>query len=66
MDMKKLFALLLLISAFACNGPMQVTGNPDDHSATSGTLGSAKAENQLPDETRDTTARADTINHKKR
>ncbi len=64
--MKKLLALLMLIFAFACNEPMQITGNPDDHSATSGTLGSANAENQLPKETRDTTTRADTTIHKKK
>lgn len=63
--MKKLFTLLMLIFAFACNEPMQVTANPDDHSATSGTLGSANAENQLPNETRDTASRADTAIHKK-
>lgn len=62
--MKKSFTLLMLIFASACNEPMHVTANPDDHNATSGTLGSAKSENQLPNETRDTAARADTINHK--
>lgn len=64
--MKKLFALLMLIFALACSEPMQVTAHPDDHSATSGTLGSAKAENQLPKQTLDTASHADTIIHKKK
>lgn len=64
--MGKPFILLMLIFAFACSEPMQVTSNPDDHSATSGTLGSAKSENQLPNATRDTATQADTIIHKKR
>lgn len=59
--MKNIFALFTLILSVACNEPMQVTSNPDDHSATSGTLGSANAENQLPNETRDTATRIDTI-----
>ncbi len=63
-NMKKLLALSMLIFPFACSEPMQVTANPDDHSATSGTLGSANAENQLPKETRDTT-RADTTAHQR-
>lgn len=62
--MKNIFALLILIFAIACSEPMQVTSNPDDHSATSGTLGSAKAENQLPNATRDTPARIDTITNR--
>ncbi len=62
--MKNIFSLLILIAAVACNEPMQVTSNPNDQSATSGTLGSAKAENQLPNETRDTATRIDTITHK--
>lgn len=64
--MKIFLSILILIFGFACNEPMQVTADPDDHTATSGTLGSQKAENQLPKETRDTTMRADTITHKKR
>ncbi len=62
-NMKQLFGLLMLIFAFACHEPLQVTANPDDHSATSGTLGSAKSENQLPNESRDTT-RADTLSRR--
>lgn len=62
--MKKLFTLLIVIFAFSCNEPLRVTGRPDDRAATSGTLGSSKAENQLPNETRDTASRADTVNHK--
>jgi len=62
--MKKLFTLLILIFAFSCNEPMQVTGHPDDRAATSGTLGSAKAENQLPNVTGDSANHADTLKHK--
>ncbi len=62
--MKKLNTLLILIFAFSCNEPMQVTGHPDDRAATSGTLGSAKAENQLPNRTSDSASHADTVRHK--
>jgi hypothetical protein len=62
--MKNMIALLILISAIACNEPMQVTSNPDDRAATSGTLGSANAENQIPNETRDTANRLDSSIHK--
>lgn len=63
--MKNLFTLLILIiSTAACNGPMNVTSHPDEHTATSGTLGSAKSENELPNETKDTANRIDTITHK--
>ena len=63
MILKETFSILVLILAFGCNEPMQVTGNPDDHSATSGTLGSANSENQLPGQTIDTTGRRDTVNN---
>lgn len=62
--MKKLFTLLMLLFAFSCNEPMQVTAHPNDRAATSGTLGSAKAENQLPNSTSDSANHADTIMHK--
>ncbi len=64
--MKKLFALFMLLFSLACNEPMQVTGHPDERAATSGTLGSAKAENELPNETRDTTNRADSVSVRRR
>lgn len=62
--MKKLLTFLMLLFVFACNEPMQVTAHPDAHSSTSGTLGSAKAENELPNATRDTTNRLDSANHR--
>jgi hypothetical protein len=62
--MKSIFILAMLLFVIACNGPANVTSNPDDHSATSGTLGSAKSENDLPNETKDTTNRIDSITHK--
>lgn len=58
--MKRIFALLMLLSVIACNEPMNITAHPDDRAATSGTLGSAKAENQLPNNDHDSTTRADT------
>ena len=61
--MKNIIGCLILISAIACSEPLNVTSNPDDRSATGGTLGSANAENQLPNETRDTTNRLDTLLH---
>jgi hypothetical protein len=36
---------LLLIS---CSHPINITANPDDHTTTSGTLGSARMTNELP------------------
>ena len=62
--MKGLISFLILMFIAACNEPMQVTSNPDDRSATGGTLGSANSENQLPNETRDTANRMDTVYHK--
>lgn len=41
-------ALLLLLLTEGCSGPLPITANPDDHTTTSGTLGSAKHTNQLP------------------
>ncbi len=61
--MKKLCTLLILIFAFSCNEPMQVTAHPDDRAATSGTLGSAKAENQLPNAISDSANHTDTVRH---
>jgi hypothetical protein len=66
--MKKVMPLIILLFLFAgCNGPLTVTGNPDDHTSTSGTLGSAKFTNRLPEGTGDTTRTPDSIRiiHKK-
>lgn len=52
---------MFFILAFSCNEPLQVTAKPDDRAATSRTLGSADAENNLPDQTRDTATRPDTL-----
>jgi len=59
--MKKLLALSLLLFAISCNEPAQVTTRSDQHTATSGTLGSENAENRLPNATRDSTTRTDTV-----
>ena len=44
--MKKLIMLLLPLWAIACNHPMRVTTIPDRQNQTSGTLGSARVENE--------------------
>jgi hypothetical protein len=48
--MKSLLSLLsvLMISCIACNRPINITANPDDHTNTSGTLGSSKMTTELP------------------
>ncbi|MBO9565168.1 MAG: hypothetical protein J7621_20495 [Niastella sp.] len=47
--MKKLLtAILILLAVAACKEPINITANPDDQTATSGTAGSAKMTNQLP------------------
>ena len=58
--MKVIFPFLISLSLVACTEPMNVTAHPDDRAATSGTLGSAKAENELPNNVHDSTTRADT------
>jgi len=46
--MKKVLLLLAIAAIVSCNEPLQVTGKTDPQATTSGTLGSAKAENQMP------------------
>jgi hypothetical protein len=46
--MKRLIPCGLLAIGIACHSPMPITANPDDHTATSGTAGSAKMTNELP------------------
>lgn len=50
----------ILFFATACSDNMSITANPDNHTATSGTLGSAKHTNQLPPASRDSLGHIDT------
>ncbi|HTE26706.1 hypothetical protein [Flavitalea sp.] len=43
-----LFLAALVLTIAGCKGPINITGNPDDHTNTSGTLGSARMTNELP------------------
>ncbi|RYY19621.1 MAG: hypothetical protein EOO04_21660 [Chitinophagaceae bacterium] len=43
-----LYTLVLVFTITACNGPVKITANPDDHTTTSGTLGSGRMTNELP------------------
>lgn len=54
--MKKIIALLIVGSIAACSEPLQVTGKTDPQQTTSGTLGSVRAANQMPDRTIDSPA----------
>jgi len=44
--MKTILALCIIL--ISCKGPVNITANPDDHTNTSGTLGSAKMTTELP------------------
>lgn len=55
-----LFVLVLLCMA-NCKGPMPVTFNPDDHTNASGTAGSAKMTNQLPEKNNNVPVKTDSI-----
>lgn len=46
--MKKQLPLVMFIGVLSYCTPKHITSNPDDHAATSGTLGSAKMTNNLP------------------
>jgi len=47
--MKKSLCILFILAIFiSCSEPMQITANPDNSSATSGTLGSVKASDGVP------------------
>ncbi|RYG04838.1 MAG: hypothetical protein EOO02_05190 [Chitinophagaceae bacterium] len=46
--MKRLLTLVVVIFAISCSHPINITANPDDHTNTSGTLGSAKMTTELP------------------
>ena len=46
--MKQQTLVLLTCLTIACNHPMRVTTIPDRQNQTSGTLGSAKVQNEIP------------------
>ena len=49
--MKSILSIFLIVVAVAsCESTKSITANPDDQAATSGTLGSAKMTNGLPDQ----------------
>jgi hypothetical protein len=57
--MKAITYTLLLTIIAACKSPMPVTGNPDDHTSTSGTAGSAKMTNELPKKSQNVVVKPD-------
>jgi hypothetical protein len=42
--------LIIVVALFigSCKGPINITANPDDHTSTSGTIGSGRMTNELP------------------
>jgi hypothetical protein len=62
--MKRPIIVALFIMIVSCKGPINVTANPDDHTNTSGTLGSAKMTTELPKKS-DNMKIPDTIARKK-
>lgn len=48
LTMKKLIALAAIGFLSACNEPINVTGKSDPQATTGGTMGSVKANNQMP------------------
>jgi hypothetical protein len=61
--MRKVILLLAIAGIAACSEPIRITGKTDEQATTSGTLGSVKANNQMPDRRLDTSrrAKADTV-----
>jgi hypothetical protein len=54
--MRKVFLLFVILWSLACTEPLKVTGKTDQQATTSGTLGSVKANNQMPDRTIDSSS----------
>ena len=47
--MRNAFCIIVLaVGMTSCKGPVNITANPDDHTSTSGTIGSGKMTNELP------------------
>lgn len=59
--MRKLACVFTIVIVAASCQPMTITANPDDRTATSGTLGSMKANNRLPTPLPDTSIVIDTL-----
>ena len=58
--MKKTIIVIMVLVA-ACNHPIRVTTIPDDRAATSGTLGSAKMQNEVRKPVDTTIRKTDTL-----
>ena len=56
-----IFILSAGLTAFSCSQPLPITTTPNEHTTTSGTMGSIKATESLPDKAQDSTAIRDTI-----
>ena len=59
-----LFLTLLSLPILHCNTPKPITANPDNHTATSGTLGSAKMTNNLPEKSDTARIKSDSLRHR--
>ncbi|MEJ7736469.1 MAG: hypothetical protein WKF97_03495 [Chitinophagaceae bacterium] len=55
--------LLCLILTY-CNSPKPITANPDNHTTTSGTLGSGRMTNSLPQKSDTAGLKPDTLPHR--
>lgn len=55
--MKRVMLLIMIGTMAACNEPLGVTGKTDAQQTTSGTMGSVRANNQMPDRTIDSPGR---------
>lgn len=61
-EMKKLILIAAIGITAACNEPLTVTGKTDPQATTSGTMGSVKANNQMPTvDTPNARRRVDTV-----
>ena len=58
--MKAVACVLFMMIMAGCKSPMPITGNPDDHTFTSGTAGSAKMTNELPHKPNNVVVKPDT------
>ncbi len=65
--MKRVILLLIIGYIAACSEPLEVTGRTDPQQTSSGTMGSVRANNQMPDRTIDSPGRSipDTLNRRR-
>lgn len=54
-------SFIACVATCSCSEPLPITTTPTEHTTTSGTMGSVKATESLPDKAQDTTAFIDTI-----